>query len=199
MSPRRVDKEAKRKILFDAAMELFTSKGYDHTTMDDIAEKAGVGKGTIYEYFSSKTDFIKEAYHNYITPNPEIFSVFNNPNIIPLEKIKMLLIMLVDEFFREQKHSKVILNIWLEGSSKKIYPKINLKKVYSQTRQIIDSLLEEAKSQGQVRSDLPKYTSSIILGMYEGLTLQLMADPKLANPEDLGEAIADIIINGIKK
>lgn len=199
MSPKIVDKKAKKKLLFDAAIELFNEKGYDHTTMDDIAEKADVGKGTIYEYYSSKTDFIKEAYHYYITPNEEILEIYYNNNYSPIEKIKILLVKLIEEFVNEQKINKVILNIWLEGSSKKIYPKINLKKVYSQTRQMIDSLLEEAKSKGQVRSDLPKYTSSIILGMYEGLTLQLMADPKLANPEDLGEAIADIIINGIKK
>lgn len=73
------------------------------------------------------------------------------------------------------------------------YIKINFSKVYSQTRQIIDSLLEEAKSQGQVRLDLPKYTSALILEIYEGLTLQMMADTKLANPEDLGESVTDII------
>lgn len=199
MSPRKVDKEAKRKMLFNTAMELFTTKGYDYTTMDDIAEAADVGKGTIYEYYSSKTDFIKEAYHHYITPNDGILEIYYNTNYSPIEKIKILLVKLIEEFLNEQKISKVILNIWLEGSSKKIYPKINLKKVYSQTRQMMDSLLEEAKVQGQVRSDIPKYTSSIILGMFEGLTLQLMADPKLAKPEDLGEAIADVIINGIKK
>lgn len=198
MSPEIVDKKAKKKLLFDAAIELFNEKGYDHTTMDDIAEKANVGKGTIYEYYSSKKDFIKEAYHHYITPNDEILEIYYNNNYSPIEKIKILLVRLIEEFVNEQKISKVILSIWLEGSSKKIYPKINLKNDYSQTRQMIDSLLEEAKSKGQVRSDLPKYTSSIILGMYEGLTLQLMADSKLANPEDLGEAIADLLINGLK-
>lgn len=198
MSPKIVDKKAKKKLLFDAAIELFNEKGYDHTTMDDIAEKANVGKGTIYEYYSSKKDFIKEAYHHYITPNDEILEIYYNNNYSPIEKIKILLVRLIEEFVNEQKISKVILSIWLEGSSKKIYPKINLKNDYSQTRQMIDSLLEEAKSKGQVRSDLPKYTSSIILGMYEGLTLQLMADSKLANPEDLGEAIADLLINGLK-
>lgn len=174
------------KLLFDAAIDLFNKKGYDYTTMDDIALKADVGKGTIYEYYLSKTDFIKEAYHYYITPNEEILEVYYSTKYSPLEKIKILLVKLIEEFLKEQKNSNVILNIWLEGSSKKIYPKINLKKVYSQTRQMIDSLLEEAKSQGQVRADLPKYTSSIILGMFEGLTLQLMADPKLATPRDLG-------------
>lgn len=61
MAPRKTDKEAKRKYIFDVALELFNEKGFDHTTMDDIAALAGIGKGTIYEYYKSKNLIYKRS------------------------------------------------------------------------------------------------------------------------------------------
>ena len=44
--------------LVDAAFELFAERGYDHTTVDDIAERAGVGRTTFFRYYRSKDDVI---------------------------------------------------------------------------------------------------------------------------------------------
>lgn len=199
MAPRKTDKEAKRKYIFDVALELFNEKSFDHTTMDDIAALAGIGKGTIYEYYKSKNEFIKEAYNYYTTPNKEILDIYYDTNMTPLAKIELLLKKLIEQLIKGQKISKIILNIWLKSSFKYIYPEINFKEIYSQSRNMIDDLLASAIVQGQVRPDLPKYSSSIILGMLEGLTLQFMADPNFANAEVLGNDIVDIIINGLIK
>ncbi|QGU94188.1 TetR family transcriptional regulator [Clostridium bovifaecis] len=48
----------KQKKLYDAAYELFTTKGVNKTSIDDIAKKAGVAKGTFYLYFQDKHDII---------------------------------------------------------------------------------------------------------------------------------------------
>ena len=42
--------------IFAAAYELFTAQGYHPTSMDAIAERAGVGKGTLYWYFKGKRE-----------------------------------------------------------------------------------------------------------------------------------------------
>lgn len=51
-------KLAKRKKIYEAAYELFTNKGVNQTSIDDIAKKAGVGKGTFYLYFEDKYDIM---------------------------------------------------------------------------------------------------------------------------------------------
>lgn len=51
-------KLAKRKKIYEAAYELFTNKGVNQTSIDDIAKKAGVGKGTFYLYFGDKYDIM---------------------------------------------------------------------------------------------------------------------------------------------
>ncbi|GAA4981677.1 hypothetical protein GCM10023334_111110 [Nonomuraea thailandensis] len=48
-----------RKLLLDSGVELFVSKGYAATTVDDIASAAGTTRVTFYAYFPSKVDLMK--------------------------------------------------------------------------------------------------------------------------------------------
>ena len=51
---RRLTADARRRQLFDVALMLFAEHGYSATTMDDIAEAAGVTKPLVYQHFDSK-------------------------------------------------------------------------------------------------------------------------------------------------
>jgi AcrR family transcriptional regulator len=51
---RRLTAEQRRRQLIAVALELFAHRGYRATTMDDIAEAAGVTKPLLYQHFSSK-------------------------------------------------------------------------------------------------------------------------------------------------
>lgn len=51
---REQKKRQTRKAIIDAAIRLFAEKGFEHTSMDELARAAGVGKGTIYGYFKTK-------------------------------------------------------------------------------------------------------------------------------------------------
>jgi len=53
-SGRRLTADARRRQLFDVALFLFAEHGYAATTMDDIAEAAGVTKPLVYQHFESK-------------------------------------------------------------------------------------------------------------------------------------------------
>jgi AcrR family transcriptional regulator len=54
--------EDTRRKIYDAAMELFREKGFEHTTMRDIAARAGVALGGAYYYFSSKDAIVLAFY-----------------------------------------------------------------------------------------------------------------------------------------
>ena len=54
------EREFKKQEILDAAIKIFAQKGFKATTLDEIAEKSEFGKGTLYNYFSSKEDIYKE-------------------------------------------------------------------------------------------------------------------------------------------
>ncbi|HPI91695.1 MAG TPA: TetR/AcrR family transcriptional regulator [Deltaproteobacteria bacterium] len=58
--PRRErEKERQRQEMLDAALSLFTDKGYHNVTMHEIAEKAEFAIGTLYKFFRNKEDLYK--------------------------------------------------------------------------------------------------------------------------------------------
>jgi AcrR family transcriptional regulator len=55
---REQKKQQTRKAIVDAGIKLFTEKGFEQTSMDELARAAGVGKGTIYGYFKAKEEIL---------------------------------------------------------------------------------------------------------------------------------------------
>ncbi len=59
-APRATVQKDTRERVLEAALEVFSEKGFHHATMDEIAERAGVGKGTVYRYFSNKENLFRQ-------------------------------------------------------------------------------------------------------------------------------------------
>ncbi len=60
-------KEAAKEKIIQCAFQVFTKKGYQTTTMDDIAKEVGVSKAALYQYFKNKKELLNEivlSYHN---------------------------------------------------------------------------------------------------------------------------------------
>lgn len=57
----RVKTESKRAELVAAAVSVFAERGYEQTSMEDIRERAGCSKGTLYSYFASKDELFLQT------------------------------------------------------------------------------------------------------------------------------------------
>ncbi len=82
-----IKKDLKRKNIAKSCCELFAKNGFSNITVNAIAKQAGIGKGTVYEYFEKKEDIIlelmgclQEEYDNNLTS-------FDNQNHTPKEKL----------------------------------------------------------------------------------------------------------------
>jgi len=53
---RATKKRQTRKAILDAAIKLFAEKGFEETSIEELAREAGIGKGTIYGYFTTKQE-----------------------------------------------------------------------------------------------------------------------------------------------
>ncbi|MBB4123533.1 TetR/AcrR family transcriptional regulator [Martelella radicis] len=60
--------EARRKSIMDAALAVFTQKGFANARIEDIARHAGIGKGTVYLYFPDKESLFKSLISEALGP-----------------------------------------------------------------------------------------------------------------------------------
>ena len=59
--------EERRQEIMDTAMRVFAEKGYEQTTMRDIASAVGVVPGLCYRYFESKQVLFEQAVRQYVS------------------------------------------------------------------------------------------------------------------------------------
>ena len=83
---RAQNKEAIRKRIVTAALNLFQTKGFEATTTKAIARKAGIAEGTVFNYFKSKEDIALHFFEQEV--DQAIAAVRENPRLrkAPLEE-----------------------------------------------------------------------------------------------------------------
>ena len=64
---RRRRKDARPQELLDAALALFVEKGFASTKAEEVAQRAGVSKGTLYLYYPSKEELLKAVIAHYLS------------------------------------------------------------------------------------------------------------------------------------
>ena len=90
---RERQKQARRQAIYRAAARLFAENGYGATTVEEIADEAGVSVPTLYSYVSSKADLVVAIYaldHELI--NAQKQAIINDPGDDPAAAIAAILL-----------------------------------------------------------------------------------------------------------
>jgi len=75
LSPRKINKEQKRREIALSCLDLIYEEGMKKLTVAQVAKTAGIGKGTIYEYFENKEDIIFEIINIHIEQHHKEFTI----------------------------------------------------------------------------------------------------------------------------
>ncbi len=86
--PAHVKKSDKRNRIINAALIVFSKDGFQNSKIEDIAKTADIGKGTLYEYFSSKEELFLQVFTNFKESVLSKFWVVLNNDGDPLAKLK---------------------------------------------------------------------------------------------------------------
>ena len=62
-------KDARPAEIVEAALALFAERGFAATKLEDVAARAGIGKGTLYLYFSNKEELFRAVVRQGLLPN----------------------------------------------------------------------------------------------------------------------------------
>jgi AcrR family transcriptional regulator len=170
MCPRVTDQyktEVKEKIV-QAAIATFSKYGYDKTRMDDIAESANLGKGTLYLYFKSKEELFYAISENSIKELKEQLS--------KLFSKKEDLVHDAEKFYDQYRNlihdsEKVSFEMIAESSRN---PKLR-KALYEQRMKVYDIVIDYLRRQiekGFFRKDMDvNAIASGLVALYDGLTI----------------------------
>ena len=197
--------EKTRKKILRTTIETIAEKGYAPTTTKEIAEKAGVSEGTIFKYYGSKKELLRQIvektireFRDYSVEEaiPEVFTGTEDGSP------KDLLIKLMKEraeFFRE--HNKAMQVIIQETMIDESIRETFRREVWSEMIKVSGQIFERAKELGEFKDVEKRTMQRIIFGSFffyvtfEGmLGVNTGEDDK---PEEEIEKTLDLILSGI--
>ncbi|HID38586.1 MAG TPA: TetR/AcrR family transcriptional regulator [Calditrichaeota bacterium] len=203
MAARTVNKEIKKQEILQAALEVFSRCGFAKTKMIDVANTAGIGKGTIYEYFRSKEEIFAEAFLFMMKKSDVLLEEALSKTDDPVEKLSVIIQIWLVQFLEEAgDFMGIMMDFWAEGiraKNKKILDILNLKGLYEQYRQLINDILQEGVRSGAFGRINTLNTASAIIAALDGLMLQWILDPDLFDLKQVAEDFTEGLLNGIKK
>ena len=149
----RADKTAlRRDAILAAALEEFSARGYAAARLEDVALRAGVGKGTIYLHFRDKEALFQELVTSLLVPF--IANVEKAPPVgLP---IRLVLERLIDLFVREiygTERRKLIRLILTEGPRFPQLAEFHYNHVVKRAFAGMRALLDAAFRRGELRND----------------------------------------------
>jgi TetR/AcrR family fatty acid metabolism transcriptional regulator len=203
MTPKIVDKNAKKEEILHAAMQVFARKGVVKTKIVDIAESAGIGKGTIYEYFRSKEEIFAAAFQSFFGNIEKGVIEAMNVTDDPIEKLKNLIEVSFSNVMETggEFHS-IIMDFWAEGIRNKddqVLQILDLNFIYSEYRKLITEILLDGMEKGVFRPIDIQVISSMFIAALDGIYLQHIMDNSLFDLKEISKILLDAFLNGIKR
>jgi AcrR family transcriptional regulator len=204
---RERERERRRSDIIDAAEEVFFSKGVAQATMDDVADRAELSKGTLYLYFGSKEDLYLAIVLRGIAILQRMFGEACESKATGVEKIEAIGRAYFDFCKAHPDYFNAMLyfescgaDVCMESSYG-----VECMNQSEETFAICAAAIEVGIEDGTIRPDLdPLKTALTLYGLSTGL-LQVVAlkgrmikENHRVNPDDLVETFFELIDRSLR-
>jgi AcrR family transcriptional regulator len=198
---RGFQREAKKRHIIDAAARVFARKGYAGTVMADIAEEARIGKGTLYEYFSSKNALFFAVFEWYLEKSGAEARV----NLAALgtsasERLRLCSRTLMAAWEELRDIYSLTMEFWAASTSSRLKDRFKqtFRNGYREYRALVAALIREGIARGEFRNDLAvESIAAALVGTWDALLLQAWFDAEF-DPAVMSDGFMDALLNGLR-
>ena len=168
----------KREPIMTAALDLFVERGFYGTAVPEIAERAGVGAGTIYRYFDSKEALVNEIYREQKLLFGQI-ALDDFPSTAPTREQFRVLWTRMARFAIDHPSSFIFLELhhharYLDGASRAVEQRMT---------GVFTHVVVSAQARGELKAGDPRVLMGLVMGGFIGVIRGCVDDDR-----PLGEA-----------
>lgn len=197
---RRADYAAKRAEIVQAAAEVFREKGYQAATLNDIAERLGTDRASLYYYVADKEELFHESIKDVLDSNLEQAEAVYATDLGPVEKLTALVNTLLASYEANYPYMFVYIQEDMAQvlTSESPWAAEMVKKTRRMER-IFQSVIEDAIDDGQFRDDVsPRLAAYALFGMLNW-THRWFTPGKRFKAAELAETFASIFTSGMAR
>ena len=179
--------------LLDVAVAVFIERGYEATTMDELAARLGVTKSAIYHHVPSKVELLRLALDRALDT---LFAVTEEPGATTgraIDRLEHVVRGSVRVLAAELPFVTLLLRV--RGNSEVERRALQRRREFDR---VVTGLVRAAEEEGDVRPDVdPAVTSRLLFGTVNSLTEWYRPDRGLT-PDELADALLAIAFQGLR-
>lgn len=150
--------EKRKQVLLKIAYDMFLTKGYENTPVDEIIEKAQIAKGTYYYYFQSKEQMLEEVIDMMIENETEMAEQIIRTDISVPQKIVGILTSM-----KPTEAEQPIKNTLFQEENVLMHHKVR-KKLIDTLTPLLSEVIEEGVNEGIFKCDnIPERVKMLII------------------------------------
>lgn len=191
---RRSGPERKREILA-AARAVFATRGYEQTSIAEIAAKVGVVEGAIYKHFANKRELLFEAMRTFYRPlieqtREQLAGIHGTRN-----RLRFVIWRQFKGFVEEPGICRLIMH---DIRPRQDYPESVVHELNRESTSLVLGIVEEAMARGEFRRDLPAtMVRDVIYGGIEHVMWKALSGRALVDIDRLADDLTELIVSGV--
>lgn len=190
----KVIKEQRQREIIKVSSDVFARNGYHLTDVEVIADKLGVGKGTIYRYFHSKeklfTAVMEQMMHQLADKiNANVEGIAN-----PIERLKTVIRIHMDFFSRNLN----LLEIFVHYRSEyKHHSKFLYLKYYGRGFKKVELLIKKCIEQKLMKNMPPRAVTNLLIDVFYGILFTTFLGGNRQTFKEKGKYLEEVFINNL--
>lgn len=181
-----------REDVIRAAVRAFTARGYDATSMDNVASELGISKSALYHHISSKEEILELTVVQALKRLEAVAEEMTVADLSAGEKVRGLLRGSIEVLCSDPKSVALLLR--LRGNSEVERSALERRRVL--TRSVIP-LVEEAQEEGAIRSDIEApLLTRMIFGMINSTSDWYEPEGRI-DAEELANTFESVVFSGL--
>jgi AcrR family transcriptional regulator len=171
------------KKLAKCAFELFADNGFDSVNLDQIAERAGVTKGSLYWHYKNKKALILAACEYYYDHWHTCVQKTIRDADDPLDALRQVLVFSVNSCVIDKRNRLFTTGIFMLLQSDADV-KRSWSKFYDDVRRFYVQLVEESQERGLLAKGDTAHDVDLMLEAIEGLKMRAGFEPQISSPKE---------------
>ncbi len=187
-------KQAKQAAILEAARNLFNERGFQAACMEDIAERAGLAKGTVYLYFRGK-----EALFNRLCEQTLQETLDERREIVrrtpdPAQALRLFW----EEHVRRVRENPILLLLAGPISGEEMPPEsVRMRELAREHKGLILDIFQRGVKEGRFRAFDPAELAHLYIGALRGVFTQFVDSEGAMSPTLMASKMLDIFFHGI--
>ncbi len=188
-----------KETIIRESTRLFLANGFRGTSVKEITEAAGIGRGTLYWYFKSKEEILESVFLRFEREFVEgLEKAVDNCKGDFVAKYKVFH-KFATEFARDNRDLSLAFNgLLMEIVGTGTRGEKVAKTVWEKFRRILEKMLEEGKKEGTVPAEIvPAVHSHVIVASHTGMLVQWLVNGESLDVRNFVRSFRDLLLNAI--